>query len=189
MNRRLQVPAVLAAFALLGCGQVEREQVDTAVDPIAAELTDPGIVHILTTANTLAIEAGQFALERAQGEPARTFAQRMVADHQAANDTVRQRAVRLGISPAETEVSRTLRGQADIELERLGRVQGAEFDRSYLEYEANRHAALHEQMGDLLMPAAASPELRELIREMRDAVEQHLSEAQRLVAGQPPRGS
>ena len=124
----------LTAFALslavmAGCstpGAEAREEGDAAGSPA---LTDPQIAHVAVTANAIDIEMAQLVESRTRTEEVRGFARTMITDHTAVNERAAALAERLGVTPEDNPVSRSLRESANEARERLEGLSGAAFDR------------------------------------------------------------
>jgi putative membrane protein len=80
------------------------------------------------------VELGKLAADRAQNDEVKKFAQRMVDDHSKANDQLKQIAESKGIKlPSEVE------GKDKALMQRLEKLQGAAFDRAYMNAMVNDH--------------------------------------------------
>jgi putative membrane protein len=80
------------------------------------------------------VELGKLAADRAQNDEVKKFAQRMVDDHSKANDQLKQIAESKGIKiPTETEAKQKAL------MQRLEKLQGAAFDRAYMNAMVNDH--------------------------------------------------
>ncbi|HET9834483.1 MAG TPA: DUF4142 domain-containing protein [Vicinamibacterales bacterium] len=80
------------------------------------------------------VELGKLAADRAQNDEVKKFAQRMVDDHSKANDQLKQIAESKGIKiPTDTEAKQKAL------MQRLEKLQGAAFDRAYMNAMVNDH--------------------------------------------------
>ena len=80
------------------------------------------------------VQLGNLALERTQNADVRAFAQRMVTDHSAGNAELSQLATAKGVAlPAE------LGGAHKSALEHLNTLNGAEFDKAYMQHMVPDH--------------------------------------------------
>ena len=80
------------------------------------------------------VQAGNLALQKAQSAEVKSFAQRMVTDHGAANVELAQLATTKGLAiPTE------LGGDAKSMYEHLNGLSGAEFDKSYMQHMVEGH--------------------------------------------------
>lgn len=145
-----------------------------------AALTDPQIAHIAVTANTIDIETAQLAESRTSTPEVLSFAQTMITDHTAVNEQASALVQRLGVTPEDNEVSRSLQSEADAARRELEGLNGAEFDRAYIDREVAFHQTVLDALDDTLIPGASNAELRDLLQQVRPAIEAHLERARSL---------
>jgi putative membrane protein len=87
-----------------------------------------------THANMAEIELGQLASQKATDQGVRQFAQRMVNDHTKANQQLQQILSQNGVTvPTETSSSQQR------EMERLQKLNGADFDKAYIDHMVKDH--------------------------------------------------
>lgn len=145
------------------------------------ELEDADIAAIVTVANSLDIRNGELARERASDERVRQFAETMIADHTAVNESAQELVARLGVEPTMNEMTRSLQESGDQAYERLSRLSGADFDRAYIEHEVAYHRTVIDALDETLIPGATNEELREALTGTRPAFQAHLDHAQSLL--------
>lgn len=151
-------------------------------------LSDAEIAHIAVTANQLDVEAARQALDRSADDRVRDFARTMIRDHEAVIAQAAALAGRLGVEPADNEVSRSLVDDARSAREGLARLSGREFDRAYMANEVAYHQAVITAVRDTLVPATRNAELRQLLEAVLPALEGHLTHARQLadaLGGEP----
>lgn len=148
----------------------------------APTIDDPTIAHVAVTANAIDAEMGELALERSRDGRVTSFAETMIRDHRGVNDQAVALATRLGVTPTDNDISRSLRADADATHARLSTLSGASFDRAYLEREVAYHRAVLEALDGTLIPGATNGELRSLLTTARGAVAAHLAHAETLAA-------
>ena len=200
-SRRLAL-AVLGALALGACGGDGAQTDQTAArdtlapDPAAraggttvgqtpmadtAAITDANIAAILSAANQAEIRPSQLAQQRTQNQQVRQYAQRMVTDHTALEDSMRALTQRQNLTPQENQLSRQILAQTDSVTQHLQGLQGAEFDREYMQFMVQSHQLTLNTIDRQLLPAAQNPQLRSAVEQrVRPAVAGHLQEAQQL---------
>lgn len=154
----------------------------TAVAQDAPELNDARIAHIAVTANAIDVELGELALDRSSDEGVREFANHMIRDHTAVNEQAAALAGRLGVTPEDNAVSRSLREGAEAAKGKLLAASGDDFDRAYVEREVEYHRAVLEALDDTLIPNTANAELKALLEQARGAIAAHLAHAEELRA-------
>ena len=189
-EKALSVTAALLMGMAVGCsspdaGEVdETEAGDVSSAPAAEEsstgLNDAEIAAIVVAANSIDVRHGELARERAGDERVREFAETMIRDHRAVNESAGALVERLGVTPEENDVSRSLQSSADQTIGSLTALTGAEFDRAYMAHEVDYHRAVLNALDELLIPNATNAELRETLVGVRPAFEAHLEHAQTL---------
>ena len=80
------------------------------------------------------VQHGNLAAQRATNPQVKQFAQRMVQDHSKANDELKTIASARGITPPTTMDRKHHRA-----MEKLGKLNGAEFDREYMKHMVDDH--------------------------------------------------
>jgi len=144
----------------------------------APELDDADIAAIVVAANTIDIRYGEIARERATNPRVKEFAETMIRDHTAVNESAVELVTRLGVKPRENDVSRSLEAQAAEMREMLQAKSGAEFDRAYIDNEVAYHRAVLQAIDETLIPNAKNAELKQMLVDVRPAVQAHLEHAQ-----------
>lgn len=144
--------------------------------------SDAEIAHIAYTAGALDVAAAEQALQKAQSEEVRAFAQTMVRDHRAVNERALALVKKLGVTPAPNAVSASLSGEAKATMDRLGSLQGAEFDRAYAQSEAAFHRAVNGALQSTLIPSADNAELKALLEAGLALFREHQMHAEQLAA-------
>ena len=153
------------------------------VPPLGADaqsLSDPEIAHVAVTANAIDVETAQLALAQAQDAEVKAFARTMITDHTAVNDQAAALATRLGVTPEDNILSRSLRNDAKEARGKIDDLWGASFDRSYIAREVTYHEAVLKALDDVLIPQADNAELKTLLQGVRPAIAAHLAHAQRI---------
>jgi len=149
-----------------------------AQKPAAApDLTDPEVAHVAVTANAIDVELATFAQGRTTTNAVRQFARTMITDHNAVNAQAAALAKKLGVTPADNAVSQSLQSGAAEARKSLEPLQGAAFDRAYLDREVAYHQAVLDAIDKLLVPTTENAELKKLLVDVRPAVATHLEHA------------
>ena len=144
--------------------------------------TDAQIAAIVVTANQVDIDAGELAATRASNDEVRKFAQRMVTDHKAVNQSAVDLATKLALTPQENDTSRALKTGGDKNLAALKKLSGAAFDRAYVDHEVVYHGQVLEALDKTLIPNATNAELKALLVKVRPAFVAHLEHAKQIQA-------
>jgi putative membrane protein len=144
------------------------------------DLSDAEVAHVAVTANTIDIELGKLADSRSANPEVRRFAAIMVRDHGAVNERAAALAGRLGVTPKDNAVSRSLITGAKDASTRVEALEGAAFDQAYIEREIGYHQAVLEALDGTLIPTTENDELKQLLKEVRPAIAAHLAYARQL---------
>jgi putative membrane protein len=142
--------------------------------------TDPQIAHIAYTAGQLDIAAAKQALDKSKDTQVRAFAQRMVGDHSAVNDQALALVKKLNVTPEDNPTSQGLTQSADATRQKLASLDGAAFDKAYVESEIAYHQTVNEALQKTLIPAAQNPELKALLEKGLTLFEAHQHHAEQL---------
>lgn len=142
--------------------------------------TDPQITHIAYTAGSIDVEAGELALEKSKNDDVRAFAQRMIGDHKSVNDQALALVKKLNVTPEDNPTSQNLATSAAATRSELSGLQGAEFDKAYVENEVKFHKTVNSALKTTLIPAAKNPELKSLLESGLKVFEAHLEHAEHL---------
>jgi putative membrane protein len=168
----------------LALGLATTLQAQSAPAPAPApNLSDPAVAHVAVTANSIDIDLAKFALTRAQNADVRKFAQTMITDHTAVNEQAAALAKKLGVTPADNDVSRSLQAGASEARKTLESLRGAAFDRAYLDREVAYHQGVLDAIDKVLIPTTENAELRKLLQDVRPAIVAHLEHAKQIRGG------
>ncbi|HEY8551290.1 MAG TPA: DUF4142 domain-containing protein [Vicinamibacterales bacterium] len=149
----------------------------------AQSVTDAQIAAIVAAANTVDIDAGKLAQSKASSEAVRKFAERMVVDHTGVNKSASELVTKLKVTPEENETSRSLKEGGEKNLAKLKGLEGAAFDRAYIEHEIAYHQQVLDALDKTLIPNAKNAELKALLVKVRPAFVAHLEHAKNIQAG------
>ncbi len=148
----------------------------------AAAPNDAQIAAIVVAANTVDIDAGKLAESKAHNKEVKEFAHRMVVDHTGVNKSASDLVAKLGVKPEENATSKSLSESGAQERQRLQKLQGAAFDKAYVNNEVTYHETVLGALDKTLIPSANNPELKQLLVKVRPAFEAHLEHAKHLQA-------
>jgi putative membrane protein len=126
---------------------------NAANDPGLMKSEQETFVKTMLMKNLAEAELGKLAATRAASSDIKAYAEMMVKDHTKANEDLRPMAQSLGIQ-IPTQVDDKHRKDSD----RLGRLQGAEFDREYIKMMADAHRdALRDVRAMAASPMTLAP--------------------------------
>ena len=144
--------------------------------------SDAQIASIVVTANQVDIDAGRLGESKAHAKDVKAFAEQMVKDHTAVNKSAVDLAQKLKVTPEESDTSKSLKKGGDENIANLKKLQGAEFDRAYVDHEVAYHQAVIDALDKTLIPNAKNAELKALLEKSRPAFLAHLEHAKHIQA-------
>ncbi|OWV72422.1 hypothetical protein ATY76_06230 [Rhizobium sp. R339] len=147
-----------------------------------AKPTDPQIAHIAYTAGQIDITAAEQALKKSKNADVIEFAKTMERDHKAVNDQALALVKTLKVTPEDNAISQSLSSQASKELTRLDALDGAAFDKAYVENEVAYHKSVNDALAKVLIPSAQNKELKSLLETGLTLFKQHQMHAEHLAS-------
>jgi putative membrane protein len=160
---------IIAAAAIAVSGTLQAAE--------KASLTDPQIAMIAVVAGNVDIETGKLAVEKAHDKQVKDFAELMVRDHTAVNEKAAALAKKLGVTPEETDTSKSLKADGDKVIAKLKTLEGAEFDKAYVDNEVTYHDAVIGVLKKTLVPNTKNAELKSLLESAAPIFDAHLEHA------------
>lgn len=147
-----------------------------------AKLTDPQIAHIAYTAGQIDIAAAQQALKKSKNKDVMAFAKDMERDHKAVNDQALALVKKLGVTPENNDTSKALTKQADAKRAELAKLNGAAFDKAYIDNEVAYHKTVDNALETTLIPSASNAELKSLLQTGLKIFQGHEQHAEHVAA-------
>jgi putative membrane protein len=148
----------------------------------AAKPTDPQIAHIAYTAGQLDIDAAKQALDKSKNKDVRAFAEQMIGDHTAVNNQALALVKKLNVEPEDNPTSQSLAKQAEATRSKLASLNGAAFDKAYMDNEVAYHKAVNTALSDTLIPNAQNAELKALLQSGLGVFQAHQKHAEKLAS-------
>ncbi len=145
-------------------------------------LTDPQIAMIAVTADSVDIDAGKLATEKASSKEVKEFGETMVRDHTAVNAKATALAKKLNVTPEESATSKSLKADGDSMLAKLKGLSGAAFDKAYVDNEVAYHEKVIDAVTKTLIPNTKNAELKSLLESAGPIFTSHLEHAKHLQA-------
>ena len=142
--------------------------------------SDPQIAGIVVAANQIDVDAGKLAKSRSKNKEVKDFAQQMITDHTAVNKQAGALAKKLGVTPEDSDTSKSLKQGAADNVANLKQQKGAQFDQAYVDHEVAYHQAVIDALDKTLIPNAKNAELKSLLEKSRPAFVAHLDHAKQL---------
>jgi putative membrane protein len=148
----------------------------------AAGPTDPQIAAIVVAANQVDIDAGKLAAQMSHTKDVRDFAQLMITDHTGVNKSAVDLVTKLKVTPEDNSTSESLKSGGEENLKNLKTLNGAAFDKAYVDHEVAYHQLVLDAIDKALIPNATNAELKALLVKVRPAFAAHLEHAKRIQA-------
>ena len=145
-----------------------------------AKPNDAQIAHIAYTAGQIDIKAAELALKKFKNKEVRDFAENMVRDHTAVNDQALALVKKLNVTPEDNPTSQSLAKGAHDERTKLASLDGATFDKAYVDNEVAYHKAVNTALSNTLIPDAQNAELKSLLQTGLTLFENHQQHAESL---------
>lgn len=158
-----------------------------AVSPTFAadKPTDPQIAHIAYTAGVIDIKAAELALATSKNDEVREFATGMLNDHKAVNDMALALVGKLGVTPEDNDISKSLVSGAEAKAAELKALSGPAFDKAYMQNEVAYHKAVNAAVAEALIPSASNAELKALLETGLKMFQGHQLHAEKVAAELP----
>lgn len=142
------------------------------------KLTDAEIASVAVTANQIDINNAKLAKEKSKNTDILDFAATMAKDHQSVIDQCNALVKKLGVTPKDNDVSKSLNTQAETTAKMLKAKSGNDFDKAYIDNEVTLHKSVIESLQDVLIPQSQNAELKALLNKVLPIVKTHLEHAQ-----------
>ena len=145
--------------------------------------TDPQIAHIAYSAGVIDVEAAKLALSKTGNTDVKAFAESMQKDHEAVNDMALTLVKKLNVTPEDNATSQALVKAAEEKRAELGKLDGAAFDKAYIDSEIAYHKQVNGALETLLIPSAENAELKSLLETGLKLFQGHQQHAEHVAAG------
>nr|WP_274630674.1 DUF4142 domain-containing protein [Mesorhizobium shangrilense] len=144
--------------------------------------TDPQIAHIAYTAGVIDVEAAKLAISKSKTKEVVEFAEGMVRDHEAVNVQALDLVKKLNVTPEDNDTSKSLSQAAEAKRAELAKLDGAEFDKAYIDNEVAYHKQVNGALETLLIPSAENAELKGLLETGLKLFQGHQQHAEHVAA-------
>lgn len=148
-----------------------------AQDESTPKLTDSEIASVAVTANQIDVDYGKIALKKSKNTEHKKFAQTMIDDHTSIIDQAVALAKKLGVTPKDNAVTKSLLDGAEKTKMNLNSKDGKAFDKAYIENEVSYHEAVISTVKNVLIPQTQNAELKALLQSVVPLLEHHLEMA------------
>lgn len=169
--KRLQIGLVL--FGLLTVFSANSQSKKDAV-----KLNDAQIAHIAVVANQIDVDYGKVARQKSDNFEVKKFAETMIRDHESIIDQATALAAKLGVTPEDNDISKSLIAQQRETLKLLKSANKKDFARIYIDNEVAYHQAVIDAVRNVLIPQTQNEELKQTLIKVMPLLEHHLHMAQ-----------
>ncbi|MBO3699930.1 DUF4142 domain-containing protein [Fabibacter sp. E12] len=146
------------------------------------KLSDAEVAMVAVVANQIDISYAEIAKKKARNQEVKKFAETMLSDHNSVLGLAGDLAKKLGVTPKENSVSKSLLEQAEKIEKSLNSKRGKDFDSFYIDNEVAYHEAVIAAVEDLLIPETENKELRDLLKTAVPIFKTHLAHAKSVQA-------
>jgi len=161
---------ITAGILFSGCSLIQRTMPGST-------MSNAEILGLLNTIDHNEIDAGQLALQKASTPEVRSFASRMVSEHEMMVQNTGRLAHRLSVQPQKPALASTMEDTHREMMETLGTKSGSDFDKAYIAYQAKMHEQAVDLVGDVIS-SVENHNLKVHLRETRPDLQNHLASAQ-----------
>ncbi|MGE0241398.1 MAG: DUF4142 domain-containing protein, partial [Parvibaculaceae bacterium] len=124
---------------------------------------DPQLAHLASTAGEIDLEAAKQAIAKSKNKDIVAFAEDMVRDHEEVNKLALALVKKLNVTPEDNATSQALTKAAADTRGKLAGLDGATFDKAYVDNEVAYHKQVNGALETLLIPSAGNGELKSLL--------------------------
>lgn len=160
---------ISACIMFSGCSLVQRAMPGST-------MSNAEILGVLNAINRGEIDAGELATQKAFSQEVRSFASRMVREHQAMAQKTNQLAQRLDMQPQKPALASTMGDTHQDTMEELRTKSGSDFDNAYIAYQVEMHRQAIDLVNDVA-DAVDSPNLKMHLHEAKPELQNHLAAA------------
>ena len=132
MNKSATPSAAMDKSSTSSSGSMNKSGAGSTGASLSAQ--DKKFVNTAAEAGAAEVAMGKLASERANSADVKSFGSRMVQDHQKAGDKLKSIASSKGATPPDK-----LSSKDQSELDKLGKLQGAAFDKEYVKVQTAAH--------------------------------------------------
>ena len=140
-------------------------------------MSNAEILGLLNTIDHSEIDAGQLALQKASSPEVRSFASRMVSEHEMMMENIGRLAHRLSVQPQKPALASTMEDTHRNSMETLGAKSGSDFDKAYIAYQVTMHEQAVDLVGDVI-GSVENQDLKLYLRQTKPDLQNHLVSSQ-----------
>lgn len=140
-------------------------------------LDDGQIINIMMTVDKGEIAASQEALKKKSSSIVNNYANYLIQQHQSNLDQLMKLSNQSGIKPKESTISNSLVAQGKDGYQELGKLQGKEFDKAFIDAMVKGHQDGLKLIDTKLLQQAKNPQVKASLEQFRTMVADHLEKA------------
>lgn len=144
----------------------------------APKLSDPEVASAAVVANQSDINFAKIALKRSNNSAVREFANTMVKDHSSVIKQAVALVKKLGVTPKDNAVSKSLETQQKNTVKKLKTIPKKDFDKTYIDNEVAYHKAVINAVEKVLVPNSDNKQLKDLLQGVVPVLKTHLKHAE-----------
>lgn len=180
---KTMIAAAAVSFAILSAPVAQAADAPaTPATTAAPALNDAQIAHIAYTAGVIDIKNADLALKKTKNPEVKAFAEDMERDHKAVNDQALALVKKLNVTPEDNDTSKSLVKAQDEKRTELEKLDGAAFDKAYIDNEVEFHKTVNGALEKTLIPGASNKELKDFLSTGLKIFEGHQEHAEALAA-------
>ncbi|MCE7992665.1 MAG: DUF4142 domain-containing protein [Roseivirga sp.] len=141
------------------------------------KLSDAEVAMVAVVANQIDVSYAEIAQKKSRNADVKKFAETMLNDHNSVLGLAGELAKKLGVTPKENAVSKSLLEGADKTKKELNSMRGKKFDKFYIDNEVAYHEAVINAVEGLLIPETENQELKDLLISAVPIFKTHLAHA------------
>ena len=167
---RIGVGTTLCTFLFAACSFSQDKK----------NLSDAEVAFVAVTANQIDIDYAEIAKNKSTDQEVIKFAATMERDHKAVIAQAAALAKKLGVTPVNNDLGRSLLSDAENTKKNLNAKSGKAFDIAYINNEVAYHKAVIAAVEGVLIPDTDNAELKQLLQNVVPALKAHLTHAEML---------
>jgi putative membrane protein len=181
IQRRMLAAALIACLPLAAVAQAPSASAEQAASAAKQERADDAsALATLSAINAHEVASADIALAKPIGPEVKRYATMMKQEHSTNQDQTHAIAQRAGVAPVESAPVAALKRKSEEKRSALAEVDGAAFERAYIQAMVDDHSEALARIDGSLLPNAKNAEVAKHLRLTREHVQHHLDEAKRL---------
>lgn len=138
------------------------------------QLGDNQIINIMMTVDQEEIAASQLATKKCASSAVDNYAKYLIHMHQQNFNELSLLTTQLNLTPTESDISNSMISNGKDNLEKLDELEGAAFDKAYMNAMVTGHQNGLKLIDTTLLPQTKNPKLKACVKQFRKMVADHL---------------